>query len=89
MQVFYARNPEAVEGDLTPAGQTILTAAFGSEDYEYRAVKSEDAFGQVQAKAKKEYWKYAVAALLAVLAAEVFLGQRFGHYVGGAASKQR
>jgi len=30
-----------------------------------------------------EYWKAALAAMLVVLAAEVFLGQRFGHYHRG------
>jgi hypothetical protein len=83
MQIFYARNPDPAEGELKPGGQTALTAALGSEDFVYRPVKSGDAFGLVEAQTKKEYWKYAVAALLAVLALEVFLGQRFGHYTAG------
>lgn len=29
---------------------------------------------------RSEFWKAALAAMLMVLAAEVFLGQRFGHY---------
>jgi hypothetical protein len=43
----------------------------------------------VEAQAKREYWKYAVAALLAVLAAEVFLAQRFGHYTVSSQSSRR
>jgi len=35
---------------------------------------------QVTAASEREYWKLALAAMLLVLAAEVFLGQRFGHY---------
>lgn len=89
MRTFMARNVDPAEGDLTSAGQDGLTAAFGSEDFLYRQVRSGGAFGEVQARSKKEYWIYAIAALLVLLGLEVFLGQRFGHYTTGAQSPKR
>ncbi|HUT56560.1 MAG TPA: BatA domain-containing protein [Phycisphaerae bacterium] len=89
MQTFMARNVDPAEGDLAPAGEGVLTAAFGSEDFLYRQVQAGGALGEVQARAKKEYWIYAIAALLALLGLEVFLGQRFGHYTASAQGTQR
>ena len=34
------------------------------------------------APAAHEYWRWVLAAVLAVLAAEIYLAQRFGHYAG-------
>ena len=92
--IFYARNPDPVEGDLKlgkdgDEQKRILAAALGSDDFVYRPAKGGDAFGQVETQAKKEFWKYAVVALLAVLALEVFLGQRFGHYTASGQAQKR
>jgi hypothetical protein len=93
-KTFYSLNADPAEGDLARPGQGLavsereledaaraaLAAAFGRDDFAYRAVKGGDTFAQVEASQKREYWKYLAAALLAVLAAETLLAQRFGHY---------
>jgi hypothetical protein len=78
-ETLFTRNIDPDEGDLVPGGRESLTAAFGRDDFVYRSMghKAGDDDGKV---GREDYWKYAIAALLVLLAAEVFLGQRFGHY---------
>ncbi len=78
--VLFARNVDGEEGNLSCAGKTGLTAAFGSDRFTYIRRAADRRMGEVQAKPEKEYWMYAIAALLVLLAAETFLAQRFGHY---------
>ncbi len=79
-QIFFCRNTDPIEGDLAPAGRAAVTAALGSEKdfvYVHRAV---EAAGVTQAPPRKEYWMWALLAMLTLLALETFLAQRFGHY---------
>jgi hypothetical protein len=80
-EVLFARNVDPDEGDLThPGSKSALAAAFGSEEFTYRLVQAPGAAGDMRARAGREYWPWVVGALLALMALEVFLAQRFGHY---------
>jgi len=77
---FFARSPEPAEGDLELGGQAALAAAFGSEQFSYVDRTAGGAGQDLGEQDRQEYWLWALAALAALLAAETFLGQRFGHY---------
>ena len=77
--VMFARNVEAREGRLDVASEQQLRAALGV-DLDYRDRLAPAGAKQVKGGEGREYWKAALAAMLLVLAVEVFLGQRFGHY---------
>jgi len=79
-RVFFARNVNPVEGDLTPGGQRQIVRAFGSEDFKYVRRIEAGSPDSVETKEQKEYWILLLAAMLAVLAMETVLAQRFGHY---------
>jgi len=79
-RVFFARNVEPEEGRLEPGGIEGLRTAFDDDAFAYR-----NQVGQAEAQAQaageqKEYWLWALGAMLVLLAAETFLAQRFGHY---------
>ncbi|HUU60627.1 MAG TPA: BatA domain-containing protein [Phycisphaerae bacterium] len=78
--ILFARNTDPAEGDLTPGGKAAVAAAFGSEEFQYRQMFSEQTTATLQARDQREYWPWVIGALLALLAAELVLGQRFGHY---------
>lgn len=78
-QIFLARNVDPEEGDLTPGGEEALAAAAGDDDFVYFAAFDADEGPRDPARGK-EYWKYALLAVLALMAVEVVLAQRFGHY---------
>jgi len=79
-RVFFARNVNPAEGDLTPGGQRQIARAFGSEDFEYvHRVGSAPPEG-VRTKQQNEYWWMMLIAMLAVLAVETLLARQFGHY---------
>jgi len=80
---FYARNTDPAEGELTHIanGKDDLADVFGSKEFIYRDRSAAGSAADVsEATDKKEYWLWAMGALLALLAIETFLGQRFGHY---------
>lgn len=79
-EVLVARNADGNEGILVPGGQEDLAAAFGSGDFAYEKRTGAAELAEVRSGSDKEYWIWAVAALLTLLAVETFLGQRFGHY---------
>lgn len=79
-EVFYARNPDPVEGDLAPGGKEEITTAFGSAEFQYVSRRRAGSAGSIRSEARKEYWIWALAALLAMLAVETYLARRFGHY---------
>jgi len=81
-EVFYARNPDPLEGDLAPGGEEQIASAFGSKDFRYVSRRKAGSAGSIPAAASKEYWIWALAALLALLAVETCLARRFGHYRG-------
>ena len=76
----FARTVDGVEGDLTCGRQPALAAAFGSEKFVYQDRTATQAAQADTAESQKEYWTWALAILALLLAAETFLGQRFGHY---------
>lgn len=79
-EVLFARNPDPREGRLDPAGEAAIRSAMGSNDFVYipRNEAGDDAVEE--ASSKKQYWMWAVAALLCLMALESFLAQRFGHW---------
>jgi len=82
-RALFARTIDPIEGDLTCDRQAGLAATLGSEEFTY-VDRTADHPGKVaRAGPQKEYWTWALAILAALLAAETFLGQRFGHYPGG------
>lgn len=78
----FARNVDGAEGDLTWVGKKGLRSAFDSNRFTYVRRAADQPVGQVHRNPEKEYWTYALAAMLILLAAETFLAQRFGHYSG-------
>ena len=80
--LFFARNVDPVEGNLTPGGEKLIARALGSEDFKYVSRLTAGSVSDVQTKEQKEYWLLILAGLLALLAFETFLAQRFGHYSG-------
>ena len=75
---LFARNIDPAEGRLERADERKLREWLGVE-FAYRDRLAPTA-AAAAASDQSEYWKAALAAMLVVLAAEVFLGQRFGHY---------
>jgi len=80
--LFFARNIDPAEGNLTPGGEKLIARALGSEDFKYVSRLTAGAASDVQTKEQKEYWLLLLAGLLTVLAFETILAQRFGHYSG-------
>ncbi len=85
-QVLFTRYVDPLEGNLQPAWQSsdrdrkvpqVLAAAFGSENFSY--AKPREGVSEDTGPAR-EYWQWVIGALLALIALEVFLAQRFGHY---------
>ncbi|HUS47907.1 MAG TPA: BatA domain-containing protein [Phycisphaerae bacterium] len=77
--VFFARSGDPGEGELTPGGRAALDAAIAGQ-YEY-VRRQADGQGQVlYGKPAKEYWTWALLAMLVFLAMETYLAQKFGHY---------
>jgi hypothetical protein len=77
-QMLFSRYVDPAEGDLKTAGKDGLAAAFGSDKFAYS--KPREA-GSTESGPIHDYWQWVIAALLALIALEVFLAQRFGHYV--------
>jgi len=77
--VYFARSADPAEGDLTLGGQAALNAVIsGKYEYTRRQVDGEPA--ALWGKPVKEYWTWALAAMLLFLAVETVLAQKFGHY---------
>lgn len=77
---LFARNVDPVEGRLEVASQQDLGRYLQAEfEYQDRLTPA-GAEAAPTGASRREYWKAALALMLMVLALEVFLGQRFGHY---------
>jgi hypothetical protein len=76
--VLFSRLVNPSEGDLKTGGQTMLTSAFGSDKFKY--ILRSKAADPVNSAGGHEYWQYLLAVLLGLIALEIFLGQKFGHY---------
>jgi len=77
--VMFARNVDPREGRLDVASEADLLGYLGTE-FEYQDRLSPTPAEAPTGSPRREYWKAALGLLLVVLALEVFLGQRFGHY---------
>ncbi|MHC4716545.1 MAG: BatA domain-containing protein [Planctomycetota bacterium] len=77
--VLFARNVDPAEGRLDKAGPDKLREWLGVE-FTYRDQLTPAAAEVAVTSERGEYWKAALAMMLVVLAAEVFLAQRFGHH---------
>jgi len=86
-RVLFARRVDPAEGDLTCGREPAVTAAMGNDRVIYVDRRSTDASQVARADSGKEYWMWALGALVILLAAETFLGQRFGHWPGGKGTK--
>jgi hypothetical protein len=78
---LFARNIDGREGVLDRLAEKDLRSAVGVE-FRYVDKVAPQGSEQQDLTPRREYWKLALALMLAVLALEVFLGQRFGHYQG-------
>ncbi len=80
-EFFFARNIDPAEGEITPGGEDEIIAAFGDDDFHYwRRRTNDQSSGVIKAESDKEYWLWAIAAMMVFMAAETLLAQRFGHY---------
>ena len=78
--VMFARNVDPMEGRLEVAGEAELRGYLAVEFHYKNQLKAAKAGQEDTVTRQTEYWKAALALMLVVLAVEVFLGQRFGHY---------
>jgi len=78
-EVLFARNADADEGDLAVGGRDALDAVAG-DDYVYVQRRGDGSPRALWTRPAREYWVWALAAMLVLMALETFLAQRFGHY---------
>lgn len=83
LRVSAARNIDSAEGALTPAGEAALASAIGSDDFDYVRRSGQQPTEHSGLDERPDYWRWAIAAVLAMLAAEMLLARRFGHYNNG------
>ncbi|KPK82746.1 MAG: hypothetical protein AMJ81_09340, partial [Phycisphaerae bacterium SM23_33] len=80
-EVLFARNPDPAEGDLHISTREEIAAAIGTDQFRYtQPLVAEKRAASIELGAKREYWIWALIAMLVILALEIVLGQRFGHY---------
>jgi hypothetical protein len=78
--VLYVRNTDPVEGQLSPAGADEIENILGEVAY-YDARAGKDSGKSIAAAADAEdWWVIAMVSMVVLMAAELFLGQKFGHY---------
>lgn len=81
-ELLFARAVDPAEGDLAKADRNELATALGTAEFTYvdRGQAETDVTGDDALARRSEYWRVLLLAAVAVLAVEVFLAQRFGHY---------
>ncbi len=79
-ELYFARNVDPTEGRLAPGGEDALSKALGSNEFAYVARREGAATGEAAEPFQSEYWAWALVALLAAMALETVLAQKFGHY---------
>lgn len=77
--ILFARNIDPLEGRLARITKKELQGQLPLE-FEYHDRLTPAGTETAGAAGRGEYWKAALAAMLLILAVEVFLAQRFGHY---------
>jgi len=75
----FARNADPAEGDLTPGGRSAVEAV-APEGFLYTRRNPDGNPQALWTRPRKEYWVWALAAMLAMVGLETVLAQRFGHY---------
>lgn len=78
--VLFSRNPDPAEGRLVPGHRDAIANAFGSEEFSYIDRTGSGSTSSRSGENDVELWKWAIFALIGLLALETFLAQRFGHY---------
>ncbi len=76
----FARNVDPAEGDLAKADPAAIAAALGDAPVKLMPNLATAEFDLREQSRGKEFWKYALIALLVVLAVEQTLARRFTHY---------
>ena len=76
----FARNVDPAEGDLAKADPAVIAAALGDAPVKLMPNLATAELDLREQSRGKEFWKYALIALLAVLAVEQTLARRFTHY---------
>ena len=80
-EVLYARNPDPGEGDLRISAREEIASALGTEKFRYEQPLAGDRQAKgIDLASRKEFWTWALIAMLVILAIETVLGQKFGHY---------
>ncbi|MGC9455502.1 MAG: BatA domain-containing protein [Phycisphaerae bacterium] len=79
-RVLPVRNIDPAEGELAPAGESAISAAAGEDDLEYVNRTEPQRTETAGMDDRRDYWKWAIAAVLALLTTETLLARRFGHY---------
>ena len=77
--VFFTRHVDPAEGDLAKADEAEVARAVG-RPHTYRGGLALGGALVGPAANERAYWGILMAAVLAFLAVEIFLAQRFGHY---------
>ena len=77
--VMFARNVDPAEGRLERATEQELRGWLGVK-FEYQDKLASGRPDAPLSTDRREFWKAALVLMLMVLAVEVFLGQRLGHY---------
>jgi aerotolerance regulator-like protein len=78
--VFFARNCDPREGDLTPGGQSLLESTFQGEDFTYVSRSDSPETVSLGRSTRGSYWLIALASALVLMVAETLLARRFGHH---------
>ncbi|MFW6061576.1 MAG: BatA domain-containing protein [Planctomycetota bacterium] len=86
-EVLFARNPDPAEGDLAPGGETMIASVLGADDFQYTRRRGVAEQSLLAEQSEKEYWIWALAAMILAMTLETYLGQRFGHYTDTSGSE--
>ncbi|MCX6909059.1 MAG: hypothetical protein NTY01_13595, partial [Verrucomicrobia bacterium] len=76
----FARNVDPAEGDLAKADPAVIATALGDAPVRLMPDLATAELDLREQSRGKEFWKYVLIALLAVLAVEQTLARRFTHY---------
>jgi hypothetical protein len=77
---------DPAEGDLAKADESEIGRAVG-QPHTYRGRMAVGGSSLAREVSQTAYWGVLIATVLALLALEIFLAQRFGHYTARAAAK--
>ncbi len=87
-ELLLVRNLDPAEGEMIEATQENLTDVIGRDTpFVYLDRHSKDG-GSAQIDPVRKYWRWFLMTVLGILALEVFLAQRFGHYAPTQQSKK-